>query len=252
MKKIRKSLEILSPEIMICIASFVVTFSLLLAGIHFFCEQPHQAVLAETQKVSAVTTAAKESPFMIQENIAKNIIRLHVIANSDTDADQQLKLKVRDAIITSLQKAIYQSSSVAEAKEVIQAHQEQIENTAKKTIENLGSSYTVKVSLCPRYFPVKQYGDLCFPAGTYDALCVEIGRAEGRNWWCVLFPSLCFVNETTATVPETSKEKLKECLSEEEYQSLSEEESQSPSEDETKKETKPELHFGILDWLKNL
>ena len=235
MKKIRKSLELLSPEIMLYIAAFIVTFSLLLTGIHIFCWQ---------QQASFDIKYEKESPAQIQENLAKNIIRLHVIANSDTDYDQQLKLKVRDAIITSLQESLDGIDSIAQAKEMIQAQQAQIRALACRTVTGQGSSYHVKVSLCPRYFPVKQYGDLCFPAGIYDALCVEIGKAEGRNWWCVLFPSLCFVNETTATVPEDSKEKLKERLSEEEYQSL--------SEGGAEEEGRPELHFGILDWLEDL
>jgi len=235
MKKIRKFLELLSPEIILYIASFIVTFSLLLTGIHNFCQQT---------QTSYSTINVNESPDQIQKNLAKNIIRLHVIANSDTKHDQQLKLNVRDAIITSLQEALDGTKSITQAKKIIQAQQTQIETTARQTIADRGSAYDVKVSLRPRYFPVKQYGDLCFPAGTYDALCVEIGKAEGRNWWCVLFPSLCFVNETTATVPETSKEKLKERLSEEEYNAL--------LEGETEDEARPELHFGILDWLENL
>lgn len=234
MKKIRKSLELLSPEMILSIASFVAAFSLLLSGIHIFCRQ---------QESSGINDV-KESPAQIQENLAKNIIRLHVIANSDAEYDQQLKLKVRDAIIVSLQEALDGISSIEQAREVIQARQGQIENTARRTVVCGGSPYDVKVSLQPRYFPVKQYGDLCFPAGVYDALCVEIGEAEGRNWWCVLFPSLCFVNETTATVPETSKEKLRERLSEEEYETISEEGEE--------KEPRPELHFGILDWLEGL
>lgn len=76
------------------------------------------------------------------------------------------------------------------------------------------------MSLEDRYFPTKQYGDLTFPPGTYRALCVEIGKSEGRNWWCVLFPCLCFVDETTAVVPENSKQKLKQHITTEEYNRL--------------------------------
>ncbi|MDE7051390.1 MAG: stage II sporulation protein R [Lachnospiraceae bacterium] len=94
------------------------------------------------------------------------------------------------------------------------------------------------VSLEERYFPVKSYGDLVFPAGNYKALCVEIGEAKGRNWWCVLFPSLCFVDETYAVVPDSSKEKLKETLSDEEYESL----------EQNKEEKGFFTHLAIYDW----
>lgn len=192
----------------------------------------------------------------LQKNIAKNIIRLHVIANSDTNADQTLKLAVRDEIITSLQNALQNSNSCAQAETIILSHTTEIENAAYRVLSRYHSNYTVKVSLCDRYFPVKQYGDLTFPAGEYQALCVEIGKAEGRNWWCVLFPSLCFVDETTATVPDASKEKLKNSLSEEEYNSLLENaecgetqpEITEYSEIEQENTQPPEIRFGLFDW----
>lgn len=256
MRKIKYLLKLLSPEIVICIALFISAFSLLLTGIHFFCSNPTP---------ESNIHRMKENPEQIQKNVAKNIIRLHVIANSDTEADQQLKLKIRDEIINSLQDALQNVESITDAKEIILACQTQIEETAYRTLMQQGSSYSVKVSLGSRYFPVKQYGDLFFPAGKYQALCVEIGEAEGRNWWCVLFPSLCFVDETTATVPDTSKDKLKECLTEEEYQYLSENEiddssskteipntASSASPIPSKVNSKPELHLGIVEWIKNL
>ena len=182
-----------------------------------------------------------ESPEEIQENIADNIIRLHVIANSDTDTDQSLKLKVRDGIIEQLQDTIAGTSSAAGAEKLLASQEDNIKNSALDIISGNGYNYPVNVSLEERYFPVKSYGDLIFPAGNYKALCVEIGEAKGRNWWCVLFPSLCFVDETYAVVPDSSKEKLKETLSEEEYESLSQ---------DSKKDSFF-IHSAIYDWFCN-
>lgn len=159
----------------------------------------------------------------LQKGIAKQVIRLHVVANSDSEYDQKLKLRVRDQIITGLQKDLQSAGSVKEAKKILSQKLSQIEKTAGHTLQSAGSHQKVQVSLKNRAFPVKRYGDLTFPKGTYQALCVEIGQAQGHNWWCVLFPSLCFVDETTAIVPEESKEKLKHSLTREEYDELTKE-----------------------------
>ena len=202
---------------------YAISFSMLLTGIKYFHPD------------------GTESPEEIQENIADNIIRLHVIANSDTDTDQSLKLKVRDGIIEQLQDTIAGTSSAAGAEKLLASQEDNIKNSALDIISGNGYNYPVNVSLEERYFPVKSYGDLIFPAGNYKALCVEIGEAKGRNWWCVLFPSLCFVDETYAVVPDSSKEKLKETLSEEEYESRSQ---------DSKKDSFF-IHSAIYDWFCN-
>ena len=202
---------------------YAISFSMLLTGIKYFHPD------------------GTESPEEIQENIADNIIRLHVIANSDTDTDQSLKIKVRDGIIEQLQDTIAGTSSAAGAEKLLASQEDNIKNSALDIISGNGYNYPVNVSLEERYFPVKSYGDLIFPAGNYKALCVEIGEAKGRNWWCVLFPSLCFVDETYAVVPDSSKEKLKETLSEEEYESLSQ---------DSKKDSFF-IHSAIYDWFCN-
>lgn len=202
---------------------YAISFSMLLTGIKYFHPD------------------GTESPEEIQENIADNIIRLHVIANSETDTDQSLKLKVRDGIIEQLQDTIAGTSSAAGAEKLLASQEDNIKNSALDIISGNGYNYPVNVSLEERYFPVKSYGDLIFPAGNYKALCVEIGEAKGRNWWCVLFPSLCFVDETYAVVPDSSKEKLKETLSEEEYESLSQ---------DSKKDSFF-IHSAIYDWFCN-
>lgn len=220
---------------------YIFAFSILLCGVKHFTkalEAAENAVTTAADGSAARTTTLatdSEADQELQKSIAKNIIRLHVIANSDSDADQALKLAVRDEIITSLQEVLQNSNSREQAESLLLSQTPEIEKAAYRVLSRHHSNYNVKISLCDRYFPIKQYGDLTFPAGEYRALCVEIGEAKGRNWWCVLFPSLCFVDETTATVPDSSKEKLKNTLSEEEYEALQE-------------NTPPEIRFGLLDW----
>lgn len=180
----------------------------------------------------------------IQKKIAKNVLRLHVIANSDSNSDQKLKLKVRDSILHELQNGLAGVSSTSQAKQYVASQFLKIKNTAICTINKNGYSYSVKVFIKNRYFPVKTYGDLTFPAGYYDALCVEIGQAQGHNWWCVLFPSLCFENETTATVPDESKKKLKNSLSDREYGTLTHSEREKESD---KKTSNLQIRSGIYD-----
>ncbi|MCD7826106.1 MAG: stage II sporulation protein R [Clostridiaceae bacterium] len=202
---------------------YIAAFSTLLFGLKQLVLCSRQIASAENLIRQAKTAQAAQSTTKtdsIQQHIAQNIIRLHVIANSDSDKDQQLKLKVRDATIGFLQTSLKDTDQIDDARQIIKKQQNKISKTAKKVLTENGSNASVSVCLKARYFPVKQYGDLTFPAGTYQALCIEIGEAAGRNWWCVLFPSLCFVDETTATVPETSKEKLREELTQEEYDSL--------------------------------
>ena len=181
----------------------------------------------------------QHTPDAVTKDIAENVIRFHVIANSDSAQDQSLKLKVRDSIIKSLQSGLKDKTSVEEAADFINSHTSQIRETALKTICDNGYDYPVKVSLKKRYFPVKKYGDLTFPYGDYNALCVDIGDAAGKNWWCVLFPSLCFIDDTTAVVPSSSKEKLKNSLTEEEYEELL----KSPEQN------KVYVHSAIYDWI---
>ena len=111
--------------------------------------------------------------------------------------------------------------SKEEAIRIVSEHQEEVRQVALDTIKNEGYSYNVKIEIGNFEFPTKHYGDISLPAGFYDALKVEIGKAEGRNWWCVMFPSLCFVDVSSGIVPEESKEELQNVLSDEEYAIIS-------------------------------
>lgn len=157
----------------------------------------------------------------VSSNISDSVFRLHVIANSDSDEDQNLKYKVRDALLNYMNDICSNCSSKEEAIEIVSTYQDNFEQVALNTIKDNGYDYSVNIEIGNFEFPTKQYGDISLPAGFYDALRVEIGQAEGRNWWCVMFPSLCFVDVSSGIVPDYSKEELQDALSEEEYSIIS-------------------------------
>ncbi len=157
----------------------------------------------------------------VSSNISDSVFRLHVIANSDSDEDQNLKYKVRDALLNYMNDICSNCSSKEEAIEIVSTYQDNFKQVALNTIKDNGYDYSVNIEIGNFEFPTKQYGDISLPAGFYDALRVEIGQAEGRNWWCVMFPSLCFVDVSSGIVPDYSKEELQDALSEEEYSIIS-------------------------------
>ena len=126
-----------------------------------------------------------------QTQLADKIIRLHVIANSDSQADQALKLQVRDQVLAQADTLLSGQESAQQAAEILRDNLTPLAETAAQTVSQAGFSYQVQVSLEDTWFPTRQYGDLSLPAGQYQALRVVIGQGEGKNWWCVVFPSLC-------------------------------------------------------------
>lgn len=156
----------------------------------------------------------------LQREIAKEVIRLHVVANSDSEEDQTLKLEVKEEILELLRERMNEDDTIDMAQQTLRDSLDEIEKAALCYIHDKGYDYGVNAELGTCYFPVKEYGDMTFPAGEYKALKVNIGSSEGKNWWCVMYPTLCFVDSTYQTVPDESKERLKENLTEEEYNSL--------------------------------
>lgn len=154
----------------------------------------------------------------VNKSLADNLIRLHVIANSDSEQDQALKRDVRDVIIDYMKKELDESKDIKHTREIIQKDLQQIEALAAQEIHRQGKDYPVKAMLGNYPFPTKLYGDVALPAGEYEALRIVIGNGEGANWWCVLFPPLCFVDATHGTVPDSVKQDLKETLSTQEYE----------------------------------
>ncbi len=135
----------------------------------------------------------------ISEQIDKNsLIRIHVLANSDSQADQQLKLQVKDDVVRYLEPQLDQAHSVEESRQIIQNSLPQLEQTAKDTLQRLNSNYDVTLQYGRFDFPVKYYGGFSLPAGNYEALRILIGEGKGHNWWCVLFPPMCFTDSNTS------------------------------------------------------
>ncbi len=129
------------------------------------------------------------------------IIRLHVIANSDSVTDQNLKLKVRDAVIEEVGK-LESSKDINESRDWLKSHLDDLEDTAEEVIVENGCNYKASAELGVRWIPEKTYGDMYFPAGNYEALTITLGKGEGQNWWCVLFPPLCLITEDEEELAE--------------------------------------------------
>lgn len=163
----------------------------------------------------------------VSSNIESSVFRLHVIANSDSKEDQDLKYIVRDNILTYINEISKNASTKEEVIEIARNNIDTIKQIAQETVYENGYNYSVNIKIGNFAFPTKQYGDISLPAGFYDALRVEIGSASGQNWWCVMFPPLCFVDVSSGVVPEESKEVLQENLSYEEYNLLSENQNNS-------------------------
>ena len=153
----------------------------------------------------------------VNAGLSKNIVRLHVVANSDSKADQALKLKVRDGIIDFMKTKLADSKDINETRKIINANLKNIEKMSKDIIKKNKSNYSIKASLGNYDFPTKTYGDIALPAGEYQALRVVIGDGAGANWWCVLFPPLCFVDATHGAIPDSVKQELKSSLTEEQF-----------------------------------
>ena len=170
--------------------------------------------------IACIAGLRYEQRLEMQKGIAEKIIRFHVIANSDTKADQNLKLAVRDAVGIKMSGLLKDAADRSRSEAVIRKNMEDMKQTAEKVIAERGYDYDVDICLTDTDFPVKTYGAYTFPKGTYRALKVVIGDGAGANWWCVMYPSLCLVDGVYQTVPENSKDKLKQVLSTSEYQSL--------------------------------
>ena len=178
----------------------------------------------------------------VSDEIADSVFRLHVIANSNSDEDQNLKYKVRDTLIEYMNSICSNTTTKEEAINIAKAHIDAFYDIANNVIEENGFSYPVNIEIGEFDFPTKTYGDVSLPAGTYDALEVKIGEAVGQNWWCVMFPPLCFVDVSSGIVPDDSKEQLEESMPEEDYDLI------------TKSDDSSDVHFKfkIVELFENL
>lgn len=166
--------------------------------------------------VTGIVVNAKQS--QMQQELAEEVFRFHVLANSDSKEDQALKMQVKEAVIAYMKEEIPCSDSVETTKDWARTHLDAIVNLAEAVIMEEGYAYEVMAEVTTCDFPEKTYGDITFPAGEYEALRIEIGEAKGQNWWCVLYPNLCFIDAVHAVVPEEGKKDLKKVLEEDTYE----------------------------------
>ena len=153
-----------------------------------------------------------------QEDISSKLIRFHVIANSDSKEDQDLKLKVRDKILEYISPKLKNSKDINESRKILKENEAKLIKISEGVITSNGYSYSVKSTLDKENFPVKTYGNITLPEGNYEAYRIVIGNGDGKNWWCVMFPPLCFVDISVGQVSYAETEKqMKRVLTEGEY-----------------------------------
>ncbi|WP_326911217.1 stage II sporulation protein R [Sedimentibacter sp. MB31-C6] len=173
--------------------------------------------------ILAITTAYIVEVYSSMCEINDKVIRLHVVANSNTFEDQQLKYKIRNNIINSFNKEFQVISTKYESEKIIIEKISDIRKKSEETIKLEGYNYPINVYYGNYKFPRKQYEEIVLPEGNYDAVRIEIGKAEGNNWWCVMFPPLCFVDfgsikEGEPVFDVDTEKKLNEILTEEEIE----------------------------------
>lgn len=174
---------------------------------------------------------ARQAEESLSGEIAPQVLRFHVLANSDSAEDQKLKMEVKqlliDTMYADLKKQEKDNPALGARKlskkaliSYINDNKGKLENTAEAYMQSKGFSYTAAVRIEQCYFPTKLYGDVTFPCGTYDAVRVLLGDGKGKNWWCVLYPPLCFTDNAYGQVPDSSKKELKSLLDGDDYHSL--------------------------------
>lgn len=143
---------------------------------------------------------------MASQSVRESVVRLHILANSNSEFDQNLKIKVRDALLETNAKILNSQVTADNAEEYFEESKEVLLTTVKKVLKENGVNYNATISLGKEYFETRKYGNLTFPAGEYLSLKVILGNGEGKNWWCVMFPPLCvpFADDVTADESKTS------------------------------------------------
>ena len=158
----------------------------------------------------------EKSTSTLQQQIATQVLRFHIRANSDTVADQQKNLRIKQSLLEWLTPILSENTSKSETIQCIRKNLPDI----RKEATRMAAPEPVTVTLQKEWFPEKTYGTCTFPEGIYDALRVDIGQAKGHNWWCVLYPSLCFADALEPSMTEEGEEKLQQVLDEDAYDLL--------------------------------
>ena len=184
-----------------------------------------------------------------QQELASHVVRFHVLAESDSKEDQELKLLVKTAVLEYMEQPLARASSAEEALELLEQYTDNIIQVAYDVLEEHNSDLSVTAGTELVYFPEKTYGDLTFPAGYYTAYRILLGSGAGQNWWCVLYPPLCFIDVTHCIIPEDSKEAIQSFLNEEEYALITADSTCQNQESSDNTENTIEIRFRLLDWL---
>lgn len=145
-----------------------------------------------------------------QGALADEVLRLHVVANSDSDADQSVKLQVRDAILTAATPYLEGVQGQQEAQQALEPHLEELAAAGASVLGAAGMDYPITVSITDQWFPTREYTDFALPAGTYRSLQVILGEGQGRNWWCVVYPPLCLGSVSEESVATSASGVLSE------------------------------------------
>lgn len=192
-------------------------------------EQPQGLVAEEDRIIKEVVNIDKPVPFVQPDAVndeskddvlGESLIRFHVRANSNSDVDTALKYKVRDKVLLSLEDGLSECTTRIEAQNYLTDNMDYIKAVAEETLSSQGYNYAVKAYLTNDYFPMRQYGEMVIPAGYYQALRIDIGLARGENFWCLLYPTMCFPTEAGGIVTKEGQEELEETLSPEQYEKL--------------------------------
>lgn len=192
---------------------------------------------------------------MLEETIIEKkeykdeIIRFHIRANSDKEEDQELKLKIRDEILKEMKVKFENTVDLDESRKVIVENMEEMKTITEKVIQNEGEDYSVDITLGQDNFPTRKYGNLVFPAGDYETLLITLGEGSGQNWWCVMFPPLCFVDITHSVAYNLENELEAEPKTEE--QSETEEYPETEEQLEIEDQPKLKLKSIILDLIRS-
>lgn len=159
--------------------------------------------------------------YSLQSSIAEKVIRFHVLANSDSKQDQAIKLKVRDEVGAYMEELLSESESMEQTRRLIRENLAQITEVANQSLEKQQVDYRATASLTYSEFPEKEYEGFTFPEGEYEALTITLGKGEGQNWWCVMYPNLCFSNSLYRYNGKEWK-RFKKSLSPKEYRRIME------------------------------
>lgn len=159
-----------------------------------------------------IVIGQRTSNAKIQQNLKNNLIRFHVRANSNSPADQAYKLKVRDAVIDQISPKLCEAKTKEEAFKILKIQKNRIKNTAQEILKKEGIKQKVTVRFVQERFPEKSYGQYTFPEGIYDAVRIDLGKAKGHNWWCVMFPDLCVTKDDKVRINNTARKKMEKLL----------------------------------------